>query len=356
MDSAIELFKLCVKELTVKHNVKHSKINNIVRDVILNEGKNLPPVNVLYCGSYGGFEYSTTFMEYAKNSSHTQSCDLEEYMLYRTKYVDFLKGFGLECFQKYPIIGKMIKTYHIWELGEAMQKIVTLKNTNNFLKDVNRIIDQFQNLDENDFGTLSELPLAYSNKFTYRTHVDEFKLKKASKNAYLNSAMQCKHKQLENISDILDKLTDMGFTANIIEAMTASLDCKFPEEKIEYKKPHYARRNWRKKPENNPDDIYNVCMNIVEAIDYYKEEHWAIWECQHHYDAQAMRFLLLHPDLLADCQSTDIKEIKDITDMYTRIGLLFASTFYCTLKIQEVPALVNWRVTEYDGLESVIVE
>lgn len=44
---------------------------------------------------------------------------------------------------------------------------------------------------------------------------------------------------------------------------------------------------------------------------------------------------------------------QDITRCYQTLGLLFASYRCAQLHIREVPALVEWKLHEYDGQEHV---
>lgn len=135
-----------------------------------------------------------------------------------------------------------------------------------------------------------------------------------------------------------------SMSETMIENIIHSLDYYFDAEQQDMKSPFFKRKNWRHKHDNQSDP-----MEFEEAIKHYGETHWAIWKCQMHYDEQAMRFLILFPSSLSIPSLDDDTK----TEVYEKAGLLFASGKFSKLQIAEVPALVDWSLTSYQGLETV---
>lgn len=116
----------------------------------------------------------------------------------------------------------------------------------------------------------------------------------------------------------LEKIKDELLTKNII--IDKILDSYAIEKKFDYS--------------------FNEAVKKLNSID--------IWKYQPYFDYNIMVFLNKYPELLQS--DTDI----NIIDINETMGLLFANGDHCKLKICEVPQLINWTVSEYDGFESII--
>jgi hypothetical protein len=90
----------------------------------------------------------------------------------------------------------------------------------------------------------------------------------------------------------------------------------------------------------------NINQNIktfTDAIEHFTEDNSEIWHYQKYYDNYAMRFLLQYPNLLCHC---------DI-DINKELGLLFASTSLCNLKVCEIPHLLDYKISNYNNIERI---
>lgn len=91
------------------------------------------------------------------------------------------------------------------------------------------------------------------------------------------------------------------------------------------------------------------CRSFGEAIQKMGgKSGWSIWTQQRFYDAIAMKYLIENPLL-----NLHLDADANIARFEEAMGLLFASTIYCKLAIEEIPALVGYEIVEYDGLETV---
>jgi hypothetical protein len=88
--------------------------------------------------------------------------------------------------------------------------------------------------------------------------------------------------------------------------------------------------------------------DFVNKIEEHGEDSIEIWKHQSYYNKKAMQFLVRHPDIFT------INTLDKCTDI--EMGLLCANGGYCHLTIGEAPQLLSWKISEYDGLESITVQ
>lgn len=80
------------------------------------------------------------------------------------------------------------------------------------------------------------------------------------------------------------------------------------------------------------------------------DESGKIWEAQHHLDQNIM--ICLHRRCLRE---SSIEQQDSLHAAYQAFGLICASGTYCQLAVQEVPQIIEWSVSEYDRLETVVI-
>lgn len=71
---------------------------------------------------------------------------------------------------------------------------------------------------------------------------------------------------------------------------------------------------------------------------------------QHHLNSDIM--ICLHRWL----RRGGIKQQGDLNSAYKMFGLMCASGDLCQLDVQEVPQILEWGVSEYDGKETLFIK
>ena len=152
----------------------------------------------------------------------------------------------------------------------------------------------------------------------------------------------------ENIKSI--KKSIMASHDKLVPTIVHTLDFKWQEELKNDKKPWYERSK-------SDDDTF------VEALTKYGETYFGIWKNQKILKNNYMRHILLHKlyekiqydrDTIIYEQCHASKEEIE-AKAYVTLGLLCASGKYASLAFQEVPKGLSYKISEYDGRESIIV-
>ena len=98
----------------------------------------------------------------------------------------------------------------------------------------------------------------------------------------------------------------------------------------------------------------NLITSFMDLIDI--SAHDAAWNSQNFFDIMAVNFLL-H----VKSENSHVYEyfkkylILDNETTYELLGLLAASGNYSRLAITHVPALLDWRISLYDGKEHILL-
>jgi hypothetical protein len=106
-----------------------------------------------------------------------------------------------------------------------------------------------------------------------------------------------------------------------------------------------------------PEEIENgywyenvITKSFTDSLNHYGINHWKLWESYHKYfNYRAMRFLQEKPDLLT-------LPLNEVINVDLDIGLLFASTINCRLKVTEVPQLLSWKIEKHGSCETISFE
>ena len=125
--------------------------------------------------------------------------------------------------------------------------------------------------------------------------------------------------------------------------------------------------------DSNDNRISNdgVPMNFLDAIDKLSQYNPSIWCYDNRFEHTAMKFIydrlsylesrvtrkyvvVANTDIMADARSELLP--TDIDSVYMELGLLCAAGPGCRLQIAEVPSLLEWKISEYDGLETIDID
>lgn len=327
-----ELKKLAI-DLVINHKIKHKTIINEIRKALLEESNKLPKLYVVYCGSHGGYGYSNQFKNFINDSKSTIDDDYPN--SYRINVLEHILEFGKKCCEDYPIIANMIRIDILYDLSKIINNVYRTIQLKQDINSIKNNLETVMNTDINEFGSdIGQICfwIIQSNTF----NIKEIKI--YEKNHIIN-VMNTKIKEIESEihSIIKESKTDVSDYDSIME----SFEFEYDEEKEELQKPYYMRKKWDKY-DDKQESICGSYIEFIDAIKLYGQDHWRIWKCQEHIHENTMRYLLF-------------KKINITTDLDIDLlmGLLCASNPYCHLKIGEVPQIIDWRITEYDGLESI---
>jgi len=358
-------FRAIVKKLVLEKAYRHSELVKEIRTIIEEQSKNGPFVNVLYCASYGSYGYSSEFQKFIKGNgeiNEDNGCDDDndsdsfddDYCCNPKCRVDhalLIPSFAKTILGSFPVIKSMIEKYFAYKLDKVVENVKKYNHNKQSAINIQKLVEHFSNTPGSCFG---DIDTDYSKNFltvsdfTFKKHVGEFNLNMARKATFIRAAQDAVQVHQKYMETHLKSFSELGLNQGMIECMIETVDWKFPEEEAELKKSKYARRIWTKKLENQDD--YKK-MSLLEAVHYYGENHWAVWECQSTFSRIAMRFLVRFPDLFKEIVLDDDVNEK----MLLKAGLAFASSSSCTLQVHKVPELMDWKIHEYDGLESIQV-
>ncbi len=338
MASLIEQFRSIAKTLVKYHALKHSQLKQELFDTIKQLSNELPTIQILYNDTYGGYGYSKDYERFKKNVKLPPSnINYNGIFASRVQEVKYIKEYGKYCKGKYPLVAQMIATYKSRDLGNIFWQVISVKNHETDLNNLQATLKTIIDTPDTSFGSESDVHYVYFHNFEIQ------KVEKYNKESLV---LWCLQKKTEIAKELEDKIcnihTLLGKCADFI---IKNYEVMFEEEKSQEEIPWYDKKKWHEKlsPKNGLRR-----KSFTEAIEDYGESHFAIWKCQLHYKEVVMRFLLKHPDVIPLESSNDCDDLD--------VGLLCASSAYCKLKIDDVPQLLDWSIGEYDGLEQVIIE
>lgn len=315
-ESLIRDLNNIVTKLMCNHGVKHKSIKDEIFKTIKDKSSELPKLQVLYNNTYGGYGYSKDFEDFKANN--LDDTELEEYDVceYRVAVVKLVERYGAYCKERYPLIVKKINIYNQYCLGDVFKNAELCKFYISEIKRFDKYIDEINTCD--CFGDLE-----YTSKYI---SYDFFK-KKIYINYTKESLFPILHNEkikFENNLTNSTLLNEEKVGNEMLELINNELDGKHKDLFSKEDKDTFA-----------------------DAIVKYGESSIEIWKHQPYYNVAAMEFLVKYPDVLPN----NFEKCSDI-----EMGLLFANGKYCKLVVGEAPRLLNWCISEYDGLERIAVK
>lgn len=301
-----------VIKLISNHEVTHENIKIEIFKTVKEQSDKLPKLQVLYNKAHGGYGYSDDFMDYKEDN--IEPIDEESNIDFRGHRVDAVKRvekYGAYCKEKYPLIVKMISIYNQYCLGDVFSNAESCRYYRSDIDKFNKYIDQINSHEH--FGDLEYKDYYISYDF-FKT--DEYhKYTKDSLLLLVNNAKYKIEKQLTSCTIF----NEQKVGKNICELIDSHIIYKNKDKDKEYM--------------------------FIDAVIKFGEDNIEIWKHQPYYNKTAMEFLTKYPEILTNT-------INNCTDM--DIGLLCANGKYCKLAVGEAPQLLSWKISEYDGLESIV--
>lgn len=156
------------------------------------------------------------------------------------------------------------------------------------------------------------------------------------------------YKEAASHSDIIDIIaTEYSFNKNVVKSMLESI--------------------------NNRISNDGTPMNFLDAVHKFSQYNPCIWSYDNNrFENTAMKFIydrlayletegkrkyvvVANTDIMAEDARSELLPI-DIDSVYVELGLLCAAGPGCRLQIAEVPSLLEWKIADYDGLETIDIE
>lgn len=357
-----------VKDLIVNLGVSHKEILNDIHNAVVELGKSLPRIQVLYNSAYGGYGLSNAFMKYIeKYEPELEKHELGKYSKeFRIEAVKHILPFGLEILKQYPFLIHLLVIYNHYNFNTILDNISSIHFNETTL-------ELFYNRKEQLESILTNPTLHGNNKASVNWIDDDSESESDSKydKVSLYDIAHYKYHSLigftkETYEKAIEYITkEIETKLNNNEKYKAKcIECNITEEMFNDIKQVVFNI---KKEEEHTRDKYDI--SFIDAIEKYGIYDNKVWKSQNRYNKNAMQYLLIKSKNYIP-QDTDGKHFLDFalsnkyitinTDDYNNIVKAFAlecaSSRYCSLKIGEVPQYVSWYIGEYDGKESIVFE
>lgn len=290
------------RELVYDHGMKQNVIYKTITQHLKESSKRTE--YVLYNDCYGGFSYSDQYIIYTKvrHGSKREGCR------------DNIIAFGKMLCEKYPRISNMLSVYHKDGMEEQTDKCVEYKH---LLKQTKMMETNLRNISNMSRDTR----ISYSDTI-------------------LGLVFSCMYS--------VKKFQEDGNGKYTIGELVDALQEKIHENRLEMEEM-YPTLNLQLLDVLdilNSTNTKSKTKSFLSAVEEFGELDHGIWDCQSHLCSKSMKCIL-------KMGSTSTQEPDDM--VYESFGLLGASGRYSCLKFAEVPAELEWTITEYDGLETINV-
>lgn len=324
----LEGFKDVVRGM-LNDGVTHSEMVVALREAVLSVAEKMPKIHVAICGTHGGYGYSKGFEKYLDENGVDR--DDVWCTCHRKDIVPYIGAYGAVCFALYPEVARMVEMY--LESGSNAERVVSgLVKVGRSRRGKQKIHERYKAIVEKGVFGEEECTSFFSVIAPYH---DACSYTRESVDVCYERAVATYTKdEMEG----MDTLAEVGCTGEEVEAMLEEFATDKRQEAA------YGRDDWR----GGEDGGY---MDFEEAIAKYGLDHWAIWLSQYELDPTTMRYI----------KNKGVEVVPQVDPqvdpqvVHMKMGLMFASSPYCKLVIAEVFQLLDWKIKEYDGLESIVV-
>jgi hypothetical protein len=328
-DKAREHLVAVATELFTKHNVKQDEMFTWIREAITVVVASKPKTRVLYNGAYGGFDTSSEFDEYVGNDRYT-------FTDFREQSTTFIQPFGKYIIDKPHFEGlrECLYTYETSNLQKLLSHIITIHYDRIKLNNLPinaRVLEEY--LTDPD-ASRNVQPVALKAQVSYLSGDQPI--------------TWCSKYPRANLEELLAEVREGTYQrkiqaeiANAENAIMKHVSREVMEDLIAHYGDMHRIKN-KKEKESKTAFVTMLHNNGYNDL--------SIWRYQGHYKFEIMTYIIKR-NLRHDTPVP--QEIVDLVE--EKFGLVCASDAYCTLKIEEVPAGLSWRISEYDGLETVYI-
>jgi hypothetical protein len=322
-----------------QHRIPVARLVARVRELAVAGSDGMPPVCVLYNGCHGGFGFSVAFERFSSivgSGRASRACDADAHTT--------LKRFARSMLARFPAFDRHMRAFHKYRLGEVMTAVKDLGESARARPDLVRKVAYVERLLETTdralSGTETEIPSDRVLRFCADSYLDCFD------DAQLREILALLRAHIAR--------TDAGEYANADLLDPAALrSCE-----------RFQRERERAGGDDEAGDALSFADQLAETGEF-------CWDRQRFFSKADMQFtawLLLRsePAQWIELGDYDLEgQVFDYSpgffqkhgmreqDALEFVGRMLASGAWCRLSVADVPALSDWRIGAYDGLESV---
>jgi len=379
-------------KLLCEHNVQQNKMFQWIRAALKDYVAGMPNVRVLYNNCYGGFGLSKEFQRFCHTGDLRPKCEKQQHETNDVDsisepstdsdansesdsetdedYIDYLQHERTEPIQHLiqfaksvlndPVCAGMHRILHIYHkyhfatlVGFATKVVQYTKDKQNCADNIKLLRNYLDDPESVYHGKKYWVP----NRFTMTYKNNQFENYTREQLESLFQESMDRDIVKEYYDKIANTRKEMKDILNTFEDVPEETAKQFIEDLIAFVdkdlssiKP-YSIYDTPVKKENRP------FITILLSEGWKSSSIW-LSRMKEVYSKVAMKFITdkyTNEDATSDFLSGS--EIPDtlLDCEYEHFGLLCASDRYSNLAIAEMPALLDYRISEYDGLESVQV-
>lgn len=321
--TTIDDFKSVVRHLFLNNDIKQFEFHKIIKEVLKDCVKDLPPTRVMYNACHGGFDYSDDFEKFVGDYIYGERETTVKHIIPFAEHILATQDTSLlrilYIYNKYNM--KTIFS-HIYCIHSKRKDNICIAMNMEKLRNYTRYVCPSKPqmfLSDYFFMTTSNLDISKYDP----VKVIEIKQQNKGK-AYLD-------KNNEEINKAIIKIKELYDNADIDDMVAFYNDF-------------------------NKDDGYcgkEERLTFVENLKKLGYKNKKTWEHQSHYCINAIMYII---ENYSRFEAENIEVNEDIMhSVKERFGLLCASDKYAQLAIYDVPAKLDYKINEYDGLEGVVV-
>jgi hypothetical protein len=355
------------------HNVKQKDIFTWIRNALLDHVLHLPKVKVLYNKRHGGFGFSEEFEKFVdmnieeedkEKVSGTAKCIMFRGMfLDRTLYVKYIIPFARHVLSNSKLSGvrDLLYTYHYYNMGKVLsliRLIITKEHERKVLmSNGEHLRDYLSNM---------------TSKYYQQQIIDDDYIKITDFILKIKDFKGFDRYKKEELEGLYALFIEGTFTKSIDDTI-----CESQEEILTHISNDVLLEIRLFIEQSIKDDQHNKKatkdfygrdddeLQFVQLLNKKGHKDKDTWRHQLIYDTMAIRYLIAKqhsfdnvcPNTIKNFIETGVIEVDEIVlaNVEETFGLLCASGGYANLALADVPAMLDWQICEYDGLESVVV-
>ena len=350
-------------QLMMNHETSQREMHEWIREALQIRVDGLPQVRVLYNNCYGGYGYSKQFKAFLEEHNSRSTTRKEE----RIDVVKYISMFANQLLDSglYKGLREILYIYHYHgfdSITSKVNKVIQMeKEKLNVLLNVEIVTSYLQKPDSKYNQANAELRSLKLPMWVLNLTPIDTKLQNYTKEEL--EVLLIDYYEGTYMTKIDDTLTSTvhQLTTQLGQDIYNEID-SFVE--LEQKKESDAcKNNWL-----NFDKNKYKCFTSLLAKNGFADE--IVWHYQRFYEKYAIKYLIkcylansdkmslsLSSNTVYDFLSnTQVPLKKDVMDVVEEtFGLLCAGGSCSKLAITTVPAIIEWEVGEYDGLENVYI-
>jgi hypothetical protein len=351
-------------DLMMNHKTSQREMHEWIREALKVHVHGLPPIRVLYNNCYGGYGYSKQFKAFLEEHNGRSTTQKEE----RIDAVKYISMFATQLLDSglYKGLREILYIYHYHGFDSIISKVSKVINMEkeklSVLFNV-EIIRSYLNSPNSKYNEVKDevspmkLPIWVLKLTPIDTKLANYT--KQELEVLLNDYYEGTY--MTELDETLSS-TIHHLTTQLGQDIYNELDSFVENEQL--KASDACKNKWLDFDKNK----YKVFTSLLAKNGFTDD---IVWHYQRFYEKYAIKYLfkcyLDNSDMMSAASSspdtvydfvfnTQVPLKKDVMDVVEEtFGLLCASGSCSKLAITTVPAILEWEVGEYDGLENVYV-